>query len=261
METDNIAQRYKYNLNPDIPWTNRDYYKIMVPDFLTLADLQTKYKLKYVFDDNSWTIMNIGTHMYWIQGTVKHDITPTLSFEEFYRKINHKIKSVMIYKEEKDFKDYPIDMLMQSNQIIHIVNPDYSSYKLEYDIVVRVLLKHMLIGGVAGGYYGIHDNKTLKWVYGYTRNHELKKLSLSLDAILYGLYDDFMDLRDYLMELYIRYKDAELIAKQSSNITITCSNYYIMEIPFGNTLWMVSSDDMGLPIIDMDKTMTEPSVD
>lgn len=69
MEENNKNPEYKYHLNLDIPFSNRYEYKIVqYNDFNLIKELQTKYKLKYIFTDNTWTIMVIHTKCCWIEG-------------------------------------------------------------------------------------------------------------------------------------------------------------------------------------------------
>jgi hypothetical protein len=79
----------------------------------------------------------------------------------------------------------------------------------EYEEIIVVLIENNLIGGIQGGYYGIFDNKHIRWALDYPRNDDLKlpKIGYSLDGILTGVNDNFADLKIHLLKLYEEYKN------------------------------------------------------
>ena len=121
---DTNIDRYKYHNDEEIPFLHRFIYEVKDINYDTLNNLQTKYKLKYIFDDTCapnlsgpyiehrkkminlfgiYTVMNINSQSNWIIGTKPENVELFENFDEMYNKFNNQIKKVFIYEDIEDF--------------------------------------------------------------------------------------------------------------------------------------------------------------
>jgi len=206
-----LDSKYKYHLEPQIPFFNRYLYKLSSTDLESVKQFQTLFKLKYIFTDGTWITMDLNTTTYWVRGTklVADESGPELfpeSFEQFYNGNKELIELIYIYEDKTDPGFEQIDKFVEQGQLSKLPNPDLPTFRMDYDSILKVLLCNDLITCLAGGYYGIHDNKRLIWVKDFG-SINLYSVHVSLDALLLGYCPNFEYLREHLINLYIQYKN------------------------------------------------------
>ena len=187
--------KYKYYNHTEIPYMDRYIYTINHSSREILKVLQSKYLLKYIFNDNTWTIINKDM-------TATDNIAYT-DFNSMFDAFSSKLYKVQIYEEPDSFKDNFIEPFIKTDIVIKTHNPDITSYRLDCITIIHKLVNTGLIHGWYNGFCGIHDSKMISYAYGYARNNELAKNPVSLDSVLEGHQQEYTDLRDHLMKLYI----------------------------------------------------------
>lgn len=207
MDIEMNINKYKYHDDNEIPFLHRFLYEIKNLNYDILRDLQTKYKLQYIFNDDTYTVMEIDSKFNWIVGTKIKNGSSFENFDDMYQTFNTEIKKVFIYENGDDFDRHPVDELVEKNLLIKTKNLDIQNYELDYKKILHVLLYHLLIAGTHTYFIGIHDSKTIKWALKYGKNEVLKNDTVYLDSVLLGLDKNYYDLRDHLMELYKEYKN------------------------------------------------------